>query len=134
MKLINLLLLTLFTIAGTSYGQSNKSPQVELLMIDGKKSPSVVPLNPGEKYLIKVSVTDPEGDSLKTRWELFSKSELTKATEEKRKPTSLPDMVTGSLKNVMLDVPVMPGDYRLILTVSDSSKNTSTASIELRVL
>jgi hypothetical protein len=135
MKLINLLLLALFTVVGSSYGQSNnKAPQIELLMIDGKKSPSVVPLNPGEKYLIKVSVTDPERDLLKTKWELFAKSELAKATGEKRKPIALPDMVTGSLQNVMLDVPVKPGDYRLMLTVIDSSKNTSTASIELRVL
>ncbi|MEJ7559759.1 MAG: PKD domain-containing protein [Pedobacter sp.] len=135
MKQITLLLLAFFTMVAYSYGQSvNKAPKIELLMIDGKKSPSVVPLNPGEKYLVKVTVTDPEHDVLKAKWELFEKSELSKANGEKRKPVALPDMVTGSLQNVMLDVPVHPGDYKLTLTVSDSNKNTSTASIELRVL
>ena len=43
-------------------------------------------------------------------------------------------MVTGSLETVMLDVPVKKGKYRLILTVTDSSKNSSTAGIDLLVL
>jgi hypothetical protein len=43
-------------------------------------------------------------------------------------------MVTGSLVNVMLDVPVKQGAYRLILTVTDTSKNITTASIDLSVL
>jgi len=103
-------------------------------MIDGKKSPSVVPLNPGEKYLVKVLATDPENEPLKVKWELFAKSELTAASQNKRKPVALPDMVTGSLVNVMLDVPVKQGSYRLILTVTDSSKNSVTASIDLSVL
>ncbi|RZL17062.1 MAG: hypothetical protein EOO89_09805 [Pedobacter sp.] len=135
MKLFNLFLIAFLTFSVNSFGQEkNKSPKIELLMIDGKKSPSIVPLNPGEKYLIKVSATDPEKDQLKAKWELFAKSELTIAAQNRRKPVALPDMVTGSFENVMLDVPVKQGAYKLILTVTDSSKNIATASIDLSVL
>jgi hypothetical protein len=135
MKEFNLLVISLLALAGSSFGQNkNKAPKIELLMIDGKKSPSVVPLNPGEKYLIKVSVNDPEGDKLKTKWQLFEKSELTVASQNKREPVSLPEMITGSLENVMLDVPSKQGSYRLILTVTDSSKNSISSSIDLLVL
>jgi hypothetical protein len=135
MKLSNLLLIASLTFPVNSYAQEkNKSPKIEFIMIDGKKSPSVVPLNPGEKYLVKVLATDPENDPLKVKWELFAKSELTVASQDKRKPIALPDMVTGSLVNVMLDVPVKQGAYRLILSVTDTSKNITTASIDLSVL
>lgn len=135
MKILNLFLIAFLIFSVNSFSQEiNKSPKIELLMIDGKKSPSVVPLNPGEKYLVKVLATDPENEPLKVKWELFAKSELTAASQNKRKPVVLPDMVTGSLVNVMLDVPVKQGPYRLILTVTDSSKNSATASIDLSVL
>lgn len=136
MKLLNLALITLLSIvATTTFGQhKNGVPQIEYISIDGKKSPSVVPLNPGEKYLIKVYARDPEGDKLKAKWELFAKSEISEAAEKKIKPVAIPDMVTGSLENVMLDVPVKQGGYRLILTVSDGFKNSTIASIDLLVL
>jgi len=136
MKLFNLLLTALLLTVGTSsYSQTkNGAPQINSLMIDGKKSPSIVPLNPGEKYLIKVSITDPEGDQLTAKWELYAKSELFEAVEKKRQPIAIPDMVTGSLENVMLDVPMKPGTYRLVLTVRDKYKNSSNSAIELRVL
>lgn len=135
MKPFNLFLIASLITTSSSFGQeANKAPKIELLMIDGKKSPSVVPLNPGEKYLVKVTASDPERDQLKAKWELFAKSELTLAGQNKRKPVALPDMVTGSLENVMLDVPIKQGAYRLILTVTDTSKNVATASIDLSVL
>jgi hypothetical protein len=135
MKTLTLLLVTLFVGVGTSFSQNkNKAPQIDYLIIDGKKSPSVVPLNPGEKYLIKVSVTDPENDKLKATWELYAQSELIEAIDKKRKAVALPDTIIGSLENVMLDVPTKQGDYKLVLTVTDSSKNISTASIQLKVL
>ena len=135
MKLLNLVITAICMLSASAFGQnSNTAPRIEYISIDGKKSPSVVPLNPGEKYLIKVSATDPDGDKLKANWELFEKAELLEATNKKRKPVAIPDMVTGSLETVMLDVPVKQGKYRLILTVTDSSKNSSTAGIDLLVL
>ena len=135
MKIFYLLLLTFTSIALNSNGQTeNKAPKIETLAIDGKKAPSRVPLNPGEKYLIKVTATDPENDPLQARWELFSQTELTEAVKEKRKPVAIPDMVTGALQNVILDVPIKQGNYRLFLHLTDSHKNLTTASIDLLVL
>ena len=136
MRIINLVaFVVLNMVAIGSFGQhKNSAPKIDYISIDGKKSPSVVPLNPGEKYLVKVVATDPEGDKLKAKWELFAKTEISKAIEEKRKPVAIPDMVTGSLENVMLDVPIKQGGYRLILTVSDGVKNVTTSSIDLQVL
>jgi hypothetical protein len=135
MKLLNLGIIACCISYASAFGQDkNAAPKIEYISIDGKKSPSVVPLNPGEKYLIKVAATDPDGDKLKAHWELFEKTELLEATNKKRKPVAIPDMVTGSLETVMLDVPVNQGRYRLILTVVDSFKNSSTAGIDLSVL
>ena len=136
MRVINLVaFVVLNMVAIGSFDQhKNSAPKIDYISIDGKKSPSVVPLNPGEKYLVKVVATDPEGDKLKAKWELFAKTEISKAIEEKRKPVAIPDMVTGSLENVMLDVPIKQGGYRLILTVSDGVKNVTTSSIDLQVL
>lgn len=135
MKIFYLLLLAFTSIAFNSNGQTeNKAPKIETIAIDGKKAPSRVPLNPGEKYLIKVAASDPENDQLKARWELFSQTELSEAIKEKRKPVPIPDMVTGALQNVILDVPVKQGNYRLFLHLTDSHKNLTTASIDLVVL
>jgi len=135
MKTFIFLLASIFTCIGEVQSQTvNKAPEINLLMIDGKKAPAKVYLNPGEKYLVKVAATDPENDKLTARWELFSESEMTKAAEEKRKPVAIPDQVTGSLQNVMLDVPILPGSYKLFLHVTDSHKNQTTASMPLIVL
>jgi hypothetical protein len=135
MKLINLAIIAIGMCSASAFGQDkNTAPKIEYISIDGKRSPSVVPLNPGEKYLVRVAATDPDGDKLKAQWELFEKTELLEATNKKRKPVAIPDMVTGSLETVMLDVPVKQGKYRLILTVIDSFKNSSTAGIDLLVL
>ena len=135
MKIFYLLFLAFTSVALNSNGQTeNKAPKIESLAIDGKKAPSRVPLNPGEKYLIKVSATDPENDPIKARWELFAQSELAEAIAKKRKPVAIPDMVTGNLHNVLLDVPVKQGNYRLFLHVVDSHKNQTTATIDLLVL
>ena len=135
MKIFYPLFLAFTSVALNSNGQTeNKAPKIESLAIDGKKAPSRVPLNPGEKYLIKVSATDPENDPIKARWELFAQSELAEAIAKKRKPIAIPDMVTGNLHNVLLDVPVKQGNYRLFLHVVDSHKNQTTATIDLLVL
>ncbi|WP_133577220.1 hypothetical protein [Pedobacter metabolipauper] len=135
MKPFTFFLALLLTTLGASYAQTkNKAPQINYLMVDGKKAPGTAYLNPGEKYLVKVSAADPENDKITAKWELFHESELTAAAEKKRKPIAIPDMVTGSLENVILDVPIEAGPYRLFLQVSDIHKNTSSTSIALIVL
>lgn len=135
MKTFTFLLAALLALAGQTYGQAkNQAPKIDYLMIDGKKAPSKAYLNPGEKYLIKVLANDPENDRLTAKWELYAESELTEAAEKKRKPIAIPDKVTGSLQNVMLDVPIEAGPYKLILHVTDSHKNLTTSSIHLIVL
>ncbi len=135
MKTYIFLLTAMLGYSLAAKGQAkNKAPQVDYIMIDGKKSPATVYLNPGEKYLIKVSVSDPEKDSLAARWKLFSEEELSAADKEKRAPVPIPDMVTGALQNIMLDVPIQAGHYRLFLYVTDSHKNVASHSMPLVVL
>jgi hypothetical protein len=135
MRTIILLLLAQMAMSGLIQAQTkNKAPQIDYIMIDGKKSPATVYLNPGEKYLIRLSVTDPEKDRLTGRWALYNEAELSASHKEKRVPVAIPDMVTGSLENVMLDVPVEAGHYRLFLYVSDAQKNLATSSMPLVVL
>lgn len=130
-----LVIITVIFLAKASYAQYlNKPPKVEMLMIDGKKAPAKVYLNPGEKYMIKVLVIDPEKDRLIETWELFSEAEIAAAVKEKRKPVAIPDKINGPLENVMLDVPYLPGAYKLFLKVTDTHKNSTSVSMPLVVL
>ncbi|EDM36942.1 hypothetical protein PBAL39_18749 [Pedobacter sp. BAL39] len=135
MRTFTSLLAALLALTGTLQGQTkNKAPKIEYLMIDGKKEPSKAYLNPGEMYLIKVAVADPENDPLTAKWELFAEAELRDAATQKRPPVAIPDVVVGSLKNAMLKVPITAGPYKLLLHVMDNHKNMTTAGITLVVL
>ncbi|RZK76355.1 MAG: hypothetical protein EOO92_14730, partial [Pedobacter sp.] len=49
----------------------NRAPSIASLTIDGKNAGKSIYLNPEEKYLVKLSASDPDNDKLTVRWELM---------------------------------------------------------------
>ena len=110
----------------------NRAPEIKTLLLDGKAAGSRIVLNPQEKYMIKMSITDPEGDALTYRWELRPQAAEKTDTEQ---PKAIPDSVSPISKiSAMLQVPVEPGMYTLSLEVGDGHGNRCIGSIPFKVL
>jgi hypothetical protein len=109
----------------------NRAPSISSLKIDGKTARSSIHLNPQEKYLVLLSVSDPDNDKLTVRWELMPEAtDLGQGGDKESRPVAIPDMVTASsLTNALLSVPTKLGAYRLFVYVSDGHKHVATANI-----
>jgi hypothetical protein len=114
----------------------NRAPSINSLSIDGKKAGSSIYLNPQEKYLIAITVSDPDKDKLTARWELLPEAtDLGQGGDHESRPVAIPDAVTtNSLTNAMLNVPAKSGAYRLFVYVSDGHNHVATANIPFFVL
>lgn len=109
----------------------NRAPSINSLKIDGKSARSSIHLNPQEKYLIALSVSDPDNDKLTVRWELLPEAtDLGQGGDKESRPVAIPDMVmANSLTSAMLTVPTNLGAYRLFVYVSDGHNHVATANI-----
>ena len=109
----------------------NRAPSISSLKIDGKSARSSIHLNPQEKYLIALSVSDPDNDKLTVRWELLPEAtDLGQGGDKESRPVAIPDMVmASSLTSAMLTVPTNLGAYRLFVYVSDGHNHVATANI-----
>ena len=113
----------------------NRAPSISSFRIDGKSARSSVHLNPQEKYMVSLSVSDPDNDKLTVRWELLPEAtDLGQGGDRERRPEALPNMVsTTSLNNAMLTVPTKLGAYRLFVYISDGNNHVATANIPFLV-
>jgi hypothetical protein len=109
----------------------NRAPSISSLKIDGKSARNSIHLNPQEKYLIALSVSDPDNDKLTVRWELLPEAtDLGQGGDKERRPVAIPDMVmASSLTSAMLTVPTNLGAYRIFVYVSDGHNHVATANI-----
>src|SRR5215217_87231 len=73
----------------------NRAPHIGPLVIDGKKPANSVYLNPEEKYMVTLSVSDPDQDKLTVRWELLPEAtDLGQGGDRESRPVAIPGMVT----------------------------------------
>jgi hypothetical protein len=114
---------------------ANRAPNISSFKIDGKTAGGSVHLNPQEKYLVTIAVSDPENDQLTFRWELLPEAtDLGQGGDRERRPETIPNMVTStSLNDAMLNVPIELGAYRLFVYVSDGHNHVATANIPFLV-
>lgn len=113
----------------------NRAPNISSLTIDGKSARNSVQLNPEEKYLVAIAVSDPENDKLTVRWELLPEAtDLGQGGDRESRPAVIPNMVkaTSSTKG-LLTVPTKLGAYRLFVYVSDGHNHVATANIPFLV-
>jgi hypothetical protein len=113
----------------------NRAPHLNSVTLDGKKMFDFIYLDPGKEYPVLISVTDPDGDKLTTRWEI-----LPEATDlgQGGDPEKRPQPVNGLLKHISFDTakltsPDKTGAYRLFVYVTDGRNNVATANIPFYV-
>ncbi|MHA4896324.1 glycoside hydrolase family 2 TIM barrel-domain containing protein [Pedobacter sp. PWIIR3] len=113
----------------------NRAPNITSLTIDGKKAKNSIYLNPEEKYLVAIAVSDPDNDKLTVRWELLPEAtDLGQGGDRESRPAEIPNMVNAtSLTNALLNVPTKLGPYRLFVYVSDGNNHVATANIPFMV-
>jgi hypothetical protein len=114
---------------------SNRAPHLSAFSLAGKKALDFVYLSPGKTYPAVVSVSDPDGDKLTTRWELLQETtDLSQGGDRERRPASVPGLLkAGNMKNAMLTAPKKAGAYRLFVYIADGNNNVATANIPFYV-
>ena len=114
---------------------ANRSPHLTEMHLDGKKAVNNVQLVAGQSYPAEVTVSDPEGDSLTTRWEMLPEMRGNATTKEVITPLEpLMGLVreTGR-QRAQVRMPTRPGPYRLYAYVFDGHGNVATANIPVLV-
>ena len=120
--------------AWTGEWPENRTPRVEAMLLDGKKSTDSVTLAPGQAYEAIFEVRDPDGDTVSYRWELKPESTATTAGGDYEEPLGNLD---GFLSNpgaatTTLAAPP-PGKYRLFAYAWDEAGRVAHANIPLLV-
>ncbi|WP_257657124.1 glycoside hydrolase family 2 TIM barrel-domain containing protein [Parapedobacter lycopersici] len=109
----------------------NRAPHLDSIRLDGRKALDFIYLQPGKTYPLDVAVTDPDNDSLSTRWELLPEStDLKSGGDRESRPQAIPGHVTNAtVSQARFTTPEQSGAYRLFLYVTDGQNNVATANI-----
>jgi hypothetical protein len=109
----------------------NKAPHLSSIMVDGKKTLDFVYLKPDQEYPVMVSVSDPDGDKLSSRWEVLPEAtDLGQGGDRESRPQPISGLVTGaSADQAKIKAPNKTGAYRLFVYVTDGQNNVATANV-----
>jgi hypothetical protein len=113
----------------------NRSPRLEGAWLDGKTSSQNARLKPGQRYPIKVQVSDPDQDPLSYRWEILEEStDLKMGGDTESKPKALPGLIEDPTKaDTAMKAPATPGAYRLFVYAFDGHGHAAHANIPFYV-
>ena len=117
--------------AWTGRWPANRAPQVEALLLDGRRAQDAVRLRANATYDAVAQATDPDADALQFEWRLLRESE---ATQSGGDPEALPEELPQSLLDgagsaVALRAPQQPGAYRLFVYIGDGNGNVAHANM-----
>ena len=120
--------------AWTGEWPANRTPRVEAMLLDGKKSTDSVTLATDQTYEAIFDVRDPDGDAVTYYWELKPESTATSAGGDYEEPlTNLDGFVSdSSAATVTLTAPP-PGQYRLFAYAWDKAGRVAHANIPFLV-
>jgi hypothetical protein len=114
---------------------TNRAPHVIGLTLDGKTAENSLRTLPSRELPAAVLVSDPEGDSLTTRWEILP--EMPPGSDTKTQSTPLEPIlncvVQASGREATIRAPRRPGAYRLYVRVFDGHGSVGTANIPFLV-
>jgi len=113
----------------------NRSPQIIETRLDSKTSAKNVIVDANGRYQAKVVARDPEGDTLRYRWEIMVESA---ATQEGGDREEIPMTLQGLIERSESDktevrAPAEPGAYRLYVYVYDGQGHAGHANIPFLV-
>ena len=114
---------------------ANRAPQIQSLLLDGRKAADSVHLLPGRTYGAAVEAADPEGDALVFDWRLMRESQATEAGGDAEEiPEQLNRFVTGpQAEQTRLRTLTEPGAYRLYVYVGDGQGGVAHANVPFLV-
>ncbi|MBF9238523.1 hypothetical protein I2I05_14045 [Hymenobacter sp. BT683] len=114
---------------------ANRAPHLTELRLAGYPPGDDVQLQAGQEYPAVVTVTDPEGDSLTTRWEVLPEMRLGATGKEKESPLEpvIGCVLRAEGRQATIRTPTKPGTYRLYVRVFDGHGSVGTANIPMLV-
>jgi hypothetical protein len=110
---------------------SNRAPHLSSLALADKTANDFVYLEAGKAYPAVISVKDPEGDKLTSRWELLPEAtDLGQGGDRESRPKPISGLLKSADSNgTTLTAPAKSGAYRLFVYVSDGKNKVATANI-----
>lgn len=113
----------------------NKAPHLNSITLDGKKTLDFIYLNTNREYPVLVSVTDPDGDKLNTRWEILPEAtDLGQGGDREKRPQPINGLIKdASFDSAKLTAPAQTGAYRLFVYITDGKNNVATANVPFYV-
>jgi hypothetical protein len=111
---------------------ANRCPTLDSLRLNGLRAYDNVKLKTGGTFTAEVFAKDYEGDSLAYRWEILPEStDLGWGGDFENRPDTF-FSVEGTA-GMELEVPKVPGPYRLFIYVTDPGNKSATANIPFLV-
>lgn len=121
--------------AWTGRGPDNRAPRVKSLLLHGRNAHQNVTLSPAERYIARLSASDPDGDELRYQWSLRPESQ---ATAEGGDYEEAIDEIDGHIENptlrhIVMRAPERPGAYRLFVEIFDGKGHAAYANVPFLV-
>jgi hypothetical protein len=113
----------------------NRAPQIDTFTFDSRTAKESVTLEAGAAYAAKVAASDPDGDSLRYRWEVMAESDATQqGGDVEAVPPVLPVKIeVATTAHPVVTTPHSPGAYRLFVYVYDGAGHAGHANIPFLV-
>jgi len=113
----------------------NRSPAVAEMLLNSKNAYQDVSLESGKAYAASIMASDPEGDTLRYRWEVMRESDATQTGGDRENvPKKLIGLVDASTPGkAVLTAPKKPGAYRLFVYVYDDNGHAGHANVPFLV-
>jgi hypothetical protein len=114
---------------------TNRSPRLEGIWLDEKQAAPNIHLQPGQNYLAKVQVSDPDQDSLTCFWEVMEESTERKIGGDAESiPKRVPGLIAdANRRTINLKAPDRGGAYRLFTYVFDGQGHAAHANLPFYV-
>ena len=121
--------------AWTGEYPENRAPRVRSLLLHGKNAHQNVTLLPGERYIARLSASDPDGDELRYQWALRAESQATAEGGDFEEAIEEIDghIENTTLRHIVMRAPETPGAYRLFVEVYDGKGHAGYANVPFRV-
>ncbi|MCX6895016.1 MAG: hypothetical protein NTZ16_05845 [Verrucomicrobia bacterium] len=117
--------------AWTGRPVKNRAPRIASV----RCAAAAAELAPGDPFLARLKITDPDGDPLRVRWELRGEKPAAKSVRHAgdQLVRSGGAAGTGDSFRVEFPAPGLPGAYRLFITAGDGAGNAAAASVPFYV-
>lgn len=112
----------------TGKAPENRAPEVKALIC------GTTTLKPGQEFPVEVTASDPDGDTLRFKWEVTDDLRRRDAAGREIRPPPIPEHVRSGEARTTLQAPAKPGVYRAFVFVSDGRGHAATANVPLRVV